>query len=68
LSLRDTSRAAKAKTSADVHDRLLKGSIALEVGEEWLVRDDGLVAALGYDGEIFQVFEQFLRSAEASAC
>ena len=39
---------------------MLKGSIALEVGEESVVRDDGLVAALGYDGEIFQVFEQLL--------
>ena len=25
-----------------------------------LVRDSGLAAALGYDGQIFQIFEQFL--------
>ena len=43
---------------------MLKDSITLEVGEECLVRDDGLVAALGYDGEIFQVFEQLLVIAD----
>ena len=38
----------------------LKEAIALELGNELLVRDGGLAAALGYDGQIFQIFEQFL--------
>jgi hypothetical protein len=38
----------------------LKEAIALELGNELLVRDGGLTAALGYDGQIFQIFEQFL--------
>ena len=38
----------------------LKEAIALELGNELLVRDGGLAAALGYDGQIFQIFEQSL--------
>ena len=38
----------------------LKEAIALELGNELLVRDGGLATALGYDGQIFQIFEQFL--------
>ena len=34
--------------------------ITLELGNELLVRDGGLAAALGYDGQIFQIFKHFL--------
>jgi len=38
----------------------LKEAIALELGNELLVRNGRLVAPLGYHGQIFQVFQQFL--------
>ncbi len=38
----------------------LNEAIALELGNKLLVRNGRLVAPLGYHGQIFQVFQQFL--------
>ena len=43
----------------DVRHCRLKEAIALELGNELLVRNGGLSPALCYDGQIFQVFQQF---------
>jgi hypothetical protein len=37
----------------------LKEPIALELGNKLLVRNGRLLAALSYDGQIFEVFQQF---------
>ena len=43
---------------------MLKGSIALEVSEEFGVRDNGFVAAFGDHGQIVQVLQQLLVVAD----
>ena len=39
---------------------MLKGPIALQFGNELVVRDEWLIATLGNDREVVQVFEKFL--------
>src|SRR6266550_1901740 len=39
---------------------MIKGSIALEVGNEGVVGDDGFVASLGDDCEIVQILKKLL--------
>jgi hypothetical protein len=43
---------------------MLKRSIALEFGEEVVVRDDGFVTAFGDDGEIVQILKELLVFAD----
>jgi hypothetical protein len=43
----------------DVRHCRLKEAIALELGNELLVRDSWLSTALCYDGQILQVLQQF---------
>ncbi len=43
----------------DVRHCRLKEAIALELGNELLVRNGGFSPALCYDGKIFQVLQQF---------
>ena len=38
--------------------RMLKGSIALQVGDEIVVRDHGFVAVFGHRGEIIQILQK----------
>lgn len=58
---RDDSRGTRRSSLVvDFRHCRLKEAIALELRNELLVRDGGLAAALGYDGQIFQILEQFL--------
>jgi hypothetical protein len=59
--MRDTvSRGIRRRSFfVDARHRRLKEAIALELGNELLVRNGGLFSALCYDGQVFQVFQQF---------
>jgi hypothetical protein len=59
--MRDTvSRGIRRRSFfVDVRHYRLKEAIALELGNELLVRNGGLSPALCYDGQVFQVFQQF---------
>ena len=43
---------------------ILKRAITLEVGEESVLRDHGLVSAFGYDGKIVQILEELFVVAD----
>ena len=44
--------------------RMLKGSVALQVGDEIIVREYSFVAAFGYRGKIVQIFEELFIVAD----
>jgi hypothetical protein len=57
--MRDTgSRGIRRSFLVDFRQCRLKEAIALELGNELLVRNGGLLPALCYDGQIFEVFQQ----------
>jgi hypothetical protein len=52
--------AAQIFPGRDARQWRLKEAIALELGKELLVRDGRFAAALGYDSQVVEVFQQFL--------
>jgi hypothetical protein len=58
--MRDTASRGIRRRSflVDFRQCRLKEAIALELGNELLVRNGGLLPALCYDGQIFEVFQQ----------
>ncbi len=59
--MRDTASREMPRRSflVDFRHCRLKEAIALELGNELLVRNGRLLPALSYDGQIFEVFQQF---------